>query len=61
MIDPKTLQKELYHARLARIEAEGAGWEVEQLIVQLQQFQPGKQRLLYMVDCGEAEPSAAAS
>ena len=59
MIDLKTLQNELNHARLARLDAEAAGSEVEELIYSVQHFQPGKQRLVFVVDCGEPEPFAA--
>ena len=61
MIDLKTLQNELNHARLARLDAEAAGSEVEELISAVQHFQPGKQRFLFMVDCGELEPCASAN
>jgi hypothetical protein len=49
MIDLKTLQAELQHARLARMEAEAAGSEVEELIAAVQHFEPGKQRVLFMI------------
>jgi hypothetical protein len=61
MIDRKTLQSELDHARLARLDAQAAGTEVEALIWSVQHFEPGKQRLVFMIDCGEPEllPAAA--
>jgi hypothetical protein len=52
MIDPKAIQSELNHARLARIEAQAAGTEVEELIALVQHFEPGKQRMVFMIDCG---------
>ena len=52
MIDLKTLEIELHHARLARIDAQAAGSEVEELIWQVAHFEPGKQRMVFMVDCG---------
>ena len=55
MIDLKTLEIELNHARLARIDAQAAGCEVEELISAVQHFEPGKQRLVFMIDCGEPE------
>ena len=61
MINLKTLQNELNHARLARLDAEAAGSEVEDLISAVRHFQPGKQRLLFMVDGGELEPFATAN
>lgn len=54
MIDLKAIQTELDHARLARIEAQAAGCEVEELIAAVQHFEPGKQRLVFWVECGEA-------
>ena len=50
MIDLKTLENELHQARLARLDAQAAGSEVEELIWSVQHFQPGRQRLLFMVD-----------
>jgi hypothetical protein len=50
MIDLKTLENELLQARLARIDAQAAGSEVEEMIWHVQHFQPGKQRLVFMVD-----------
>jgi len=61
MIDLKTLEIELQQARAARIDAEAAGCEVEALIWSVQHFQPGKQRLLYMVDGGGEEPRPTAN
>ena len=61
MIDLKTLQSELEHAKLARLDAEAAGHEVEELISSVQHFQPGKQRLVFMVDCGEPDWLATAN
>ena len=43
MIDLKTLRIELDQARLARIDAQAAGSEVEELIWQVAHFEPGKQ------------------
>ena len=56
MIDLKTLEIELQQARLARIDAQAADCEVEELIWSVQHFEPGKQRMLFMVDVGEPEP-----
>jgi hypothetical protein len=55
MIDLKTLQDELNHVRLARRDAEAAEREVEELIWQVQHFEPGKQRMLFIFECGEPE------
>jgi hypothetical protein len=60
MIDLKTLVIEMHHARQARIDAQAAGSEVEELIWSVQHFEPGKQRLVFMIDVGEPEPLGAA-
>jgi len=60
MIDLKTLAIEMDHARQARIDAQVASSEVEELIWQVAHFEPGKQRLVFMIDLGEPEPIGAA-
>ena len=60
MIDLKAIQTELDHARLARIEAQAAGTEVEELIAAVQHFEPGKQRLVFMIDCSDDDLPIAA-
>ena len=60
MIDLKTLAIEMDHARQARIDAQVASSEVEELIWQVAHFEPGKQRLVFMIDLGEPEPFGAA-
>jgi hypothetical protein len=60
MLNAKALDIELELVRLARRDAEAAGCEVEALIRQVQQFAPGRQRLLFLVDCGEADDPTAA-
>ena len=59
MIDLKALENELHQCRLARLEAEAAERDVEEMIWQVQHFEPGKQRMVFMVDCGEPEPLVA--
>jgi len=60
MIDLKSLAIEMHHARQARIEAQAASTEVEELIWQVAHFEPGKQRMVFMIDVGEPEPFGAA-
>jgi hypothetical protein len=60
MIDLKTLAIEMQQARQARIDAEAAGSEVEELIWQVAHFEPGKQRMVFVIDVGEPEPFSAA-
>jgi hypothetical protein len=50
MIDRKAMENDLQQARLARIEAEAAGAEVEQLIWQVQHVQLGRQRLVFAIE-----------
>ena len=61
MIDLKFLAIEMHHARQARIDAQAAFSEVEELVWQIAHFEPGKQRLVFMIDCGEPETFAAAN
>jgi hypothetical protein len=44
-----------------RIDAQAAGSEVEELIWQVAHFEPGKQRMVFMIDCGEPELPGAAN
>ena len=60
MIDLKSLAIEMHHARQARIEAQAASTEVEELIWQVAHFEPGKQRMVFMIDVGEPESFSAA-
>jgi hypothetical protein len=50
----------MHHARQARIDAQAASSEVEELIWQVAHFEPGKQRMVFMIDVGEPEPLGAA-
>ena len=60
MIDLKFLAIEMHHARQARIDAQAASSEVEELIWQVAHFEPGKQRMVFMIDVGEPEALGAA-
>ena len=50
MIDLKTIQDELHHARLARLDAEAASTDVEDIIQHVQHLEPGRGRLCFFVD-----------
>ena len=50
MIDLKSLENELHQARMARLDAEAASCDLEEVIWEVQRFQPGRQRLLFLVD-----------
>ena len=60
IIDLKSIEAEVQHARMARIEAETASTDVESLIEQVQHFEPGRGRLCFFIDGMEpAEPALA--
>jgi hypothetical protein len=59
MFDRIALKNQLDEVRQYRLDAQAAGSEVEDLIRQVQHFEPGKQRLVFMVDIGEVEPLPA--
>ena len=59
MIDRKAMENDLQQARLARIEAEAAGAEVEQLIWQVQHVQLGRQRLVFSIEGFDVDRDAA--
>ncbi len=50
MIDSKAMAKQLAQARSARIEAEDAGYELEELIWQFQHLPQRRQRVAYAFD-----------
>jgi hypothetical protein len=49
MIDRKTMEKDLHEARMARLEAEAANCDVEELIWELQHVQLGRQRIVFSI------------
>ena len=59
MIDRKAMENDLQQARLARIEAEAAGAEVEHLIWQVQHVQLGRQRLVFSIEGFDVDRGAA--
>ena len=61
MIDRKAMESDLQQARLARLEAEAAGAEVEELIWQVQHVQLGRQRLVFSIEGFDVDRSAAAN
>lgn len=58
MIDLKSIESEVQHARSARIEAETASTDVEDLIWRVQHFVPGRGRLCFFVDGLDAPETA---
>ncbi|MBM3527525.1 MAG: hypothetical protein FJX62_05505 [Alphaproteobacteria bacterium] len=60
-VDLKSLQAELDQARLARLDAEAAGSEVEELISSVQHFEPGRGRFLFVVAGLDDESFGAAN
>jgi hypothetical protein len=55
MIDRNAIVDEVRQARQARIDAEAASGEVEELIRLVQQFVPGRQRVVFSIEGGEPE------
>ena len=49
MIDRKAMENELHQARLARLDAEAANSDVEELIWELQHVQLGRQRVVFSI------------
>ena len=59
MLNLEEIRNELHHARQARLEAEQAGTDVEEMIWQVQHFEPGKQRMVFIFECSDEDiPSA---
>jgi hypothetical protein len=55
MIDFKAIDTELRQVRLARLDAEAASSEVEDIIRRVQRFEPGRGRLCFFIDGMDAE------
>ena len=49
MIDRKAMENDLHQARMARLEAEAANSDVEELIWELQHVQLGRQRIVFSI------------
>lgn len=49
MIDRKAMENDLQQARLARLEAEEANYDVEELIWELQHVRLGRQRIVFSI------------
>lgn len=61
MIDRKAMENELHQARLARLDAEAANSDVEELIWELQHVQLGRQRIVFSIAGFDQEVAALAS
>jgi hypothetical protein len=61
MIDRKAMEADLQQARLARLEAEAASAEVEELIWQVQHVQLGRQRLVFSIEGFDIDRAVAAA
>ena len=49
MIDRKAMENDLLEARRARLEAEAANQDVEELLWELQHVQLGRQRIIFSI------------
>ena len=61
MIDRKAMENDLEFARMARLEAEAANSDVEELIWEVQHVQLGRQRLVFSIGGWEPDTLAVAS
>ena len=55
MIDRKAMEKDLHQARMARLEAEAANSDVEELLWELQHVRLGRQRVVFSIAGFEQE------
>jgi hypothetical protein len=58
MIDRKAMENDLHQARMARIEAEAANCDVEELIWELQHVRLGRQRMVFTIAGFEQDQAA---
>ena len=55
MIDRKAMEKDFHQARMARLEAEAANSDVEELSWELQHVRLGRQRIVFSIAGFEQE------
>ncbi|MCX7298040.1 MAG: hypothetical protein NTU64_14480 [Hyphomicrobiales bacterium] len=55
MIDRKAMENDLHQARMARLEAEAANSDVEELLWELQHVRLGRQRVVFSIAGFEQE------
>jgi hypothetical protein len=58
MIDRKAMENDLHQARKARLEAEEANCDVEELIWELQHVRLGRQRMVFSIAGFEQDQAA---
>jgi hypothetical protein len=61
MIDRQAMANDLQQARQARIEAQAANSDVEELIWQVQHVQLGRQRIVFSIAGFDQEPDGSGS
>ena len=61
MIDRKAMEDDLQQARQARIDAQAANSDVEELIWQVQHVQLGRQRIVFSIAGLDQEPAGGAN
>ena len=61
MIDRKAMENELHQAKLARMDAEAANTDVEEMIWELQHVQLGRQRIVFSITGFDQELAAPAN
>lgn len=58
MIDRKAMENDLHQARMARLEAEAANSDVEELLWELQHVRLGRQRMVFTIAGFEQDQAA---
>ncbi len=58
MIDRKAMEHDLHQARMARLEAEAANSDVEELLWELQHVRLGRQRMVFTIAGFEQDQAA---
>ena len=61
MIDREAMANDLQQARQARIDAEAASSDIEELIWQVQHVQLGRQRIVFSIAGFDQEPAGPAN
>lgn len=58
MIDRKAMENDLHQARIARLEAEAANSDIEELLWELQHVRLGRQRMVFTIAGFEQDQAA---
>ena len=61
MIDRKAMENEVHQARMARLDAEAANSDVEELIWEIQHVRLGRQRIVFSISGFDQDVAAPAN